>query len=210
MDILNYLENVNNLTFLGFNYWSYVVLFLFAFLEPIPIVGFFVPGMTAVIIFGFLAKLGEVSLLVVILITSLASILGDLSAYLIGSRYGFAWFLTHGERFFLSAKRLHTLRDLINNHLGKTLIFGRFNSMTRSFSAFVAGVSHAPFLRFMAFNFLGGTLWSISFVLLGYFLGHSIDILFGRMKNIGIWIFVFTIIFILFNYVLNKKAVSKE
>ena len=53
-------------------------------------------------------------------------------------------------------------------HGGKTVFFGWFIGFLRALAPFVAGSSRVPYLQFLPYNVLGGLLWSLSCIALGY------------------------------------------
>jgi membrane-associated protein len=55
---------------------------------------------------------------------------------------------------------------------GKTVVLARFVPIVRTFSAFMAGVSQMPYLRFLPFSVCGGIGWVFLMTTLGYLLGQ--------------------------------------
>ena len=93
----------------------------------------------------------------------------------------------------------------MHHHTGKTIILGRFNSLTRAFAPFVAGSSDVPMGRFLTYNIIGAISWAISFVMIGYIFGQSYEI---ASKYIGKFILAAIVISIAFVYAykfVNKK-----
>jgi len=158
---------------LGFGHFGYVIVFLVAIFESVPLVGLFIPGMLVVIAGGFMVRLGILDIGGVIVVASIGAMLGDVIGYIIGKKYGLSFFDRYGKFFFLHTERFEKIRSLMSRHTGKSLIFGRFNSFTRSFTPFVAGSSSVSFVRFLWFNIVGGILWAIVFVLAGYIFGEG-------------------------------------
>jgi len=68
--------------------WGYGIVFAATFLENSVGAGVIVPGETLVIIGGFYARLGELSLPWVAVAACVGAILGDNVGYLIGRRFG--------------------------------------------------------------------------------------------------------------------------
>ena len=149
---MHFFESLASLSFFDFSYWSYVLIFVTASLEAVPLLGFFSPGMVIVIIGGLLAKLGVLGLGEVVLFASLGATIGDLIGYYIGSRYGYSFLDKYGKYFLFRKRQYEITKHVMNNHTGKSLIIGRFNSFTRSFAPFIAGSTDTPFGRFLKFN----------------------------------------------------------
>jgi len=55
------------------------------------------------------------------------------------------------------------------------VFFGRFVAVLRAFAAFLAGVNHLPWPRFLVFNALGGIVWASLFGTGGYWLGLAFE-----------------------------------
>ena len=155
------------------NHWSYTIILLSTLLESSPIFGLLIPGQVIVIIGGLLAKLNIIDLGDVIFFSSLGAILGDLLGYLIGKKYGYDFIKDYGKYFYFKKEHYEQTKRLMNEHVGKTLIFGRFNSLTRSFAPFVAGSTDVSFMLFLIYNIIGGISWGLSYSLIGYIFGHS-------------------------------------
>lgn len=144
---------------------GYVLAFLAAFLEALPAIGLFIPGQTIVVMAGFLAYTDVVSFWAVAVLVILGAILGDCVGYWAGRRFG--------TTVIQQPAFLDEVNELLRVHPVKTLVFGRFNSITRAFAPFVAGANHVRFGRFMVANVVGGVLWGLCWTSLGYIFGAS-------------------------------------
>ncbi|MCA9460267.1 MAG: bifunctional DedA family/phosphatase PAP2 family protein, partial [Nanoarchaeota archaeon] len=198
-------EKILSLPLPVLNHWGYWIILLGAMLEAIPLVGLFAPGMLIVIIGGFFAKIGILEIGDVIFFASTGAIIGDLIGYLIGKNYGYSFLSKYGKYFFFKKEYFEKTKTLMNHHTGKTLIIGRFNSLTSAFSPFVAGTSNVPFRKFIIFNVIGGISWAISFIMIGYIFGKSYEI---ASKYIGKFIFIAIIVSIIIVYLykfINKR-----
>jgi len=180
-------------------------LFLSAMVEALPAFGSFFPGHTVVLLSGFLAQMGILRLDAVIFVASIGAIIGDLIGYIIGWKYGHDFILRYGKYFFFNREKYEKTRQLVNEHAGKTLIIGRFNTFTRAFSPFIAGISHIKFSKFIIYNIVGGMTWAASSVMIGYIFGQgfaTVSKYFGRFIIIA----VAAIILIILGYrFLNKR-----
>lgn len=187
------------------DHWGYLIIFLSAMVEALPILGTFIPGQTIVIFGGFLAWLGVLRLEAVIIVAASGAIIGDLLAYAIGRKYGHDFIAHYGKHFFLNHERFEKTKKLVEEHAGKTLVIGRFSPFTRAVAAFIAGISKVKFPRFIFFAVSGGMVWAVSAVLVGYIFGQGFNTVskyFGRFVLFAI----ITIALIIFGYrFLNKR-----
>lgn len=59
-------------------------------------------------------------------------------------------------------------------HGKKTIILARFMPIIRTFAPIVAGIGSMHYRTFVAYNLIGGFVWSVGLTTAGYFLGKSI------------------------------------
>jgi undecaprenyl-diphosphatase len=179
------------------DHWGYLIIFVSAMVEALPIFGSFFPGQTVVIFSGFLAWLGILRLDVVIVVAASGAIIGDLLAYIIGRKYGHDFIVRYGKYFFLNQERFEKTKRLVQEHAGKTLVIGRFSPFTRAVAAFIAGISKVKFSRFIFFAVSGGIVWATSSVLVGYIFGQGFATAskyFGRFIIIAIVVIILIIL----------------
>lgn len=131
------------------------------------------PGETALVASGVLASQGKLNIAAVIAVASLAAILGDNAGYWIGRKGGRQllerWPVVskHAQKVLPRAERIFA------KHGGKTVFFGRFIAILRITAAWMAGISHMPWWRFLLFNAAGGILWATAVGLVAYFAGAA-------------------------------------
>ncbi len=155
---------------------GYSVLFIVSFLEGLPIIGQFVPGHTIVIFSGFLTKIGILNIYSVLILVVFAAMLGDITGFLFGRKYGFTFLKKFGKYFFVTEAHIEKARRLITEHVGKTIVLGRFSPITRQLTPFIVGASGIHIHKFWLFDFIGVLLWTISSVLIGYIFGAGYHI----------------------------------
>lgn len=172
---MSFIDIISNFSFLGFHHWGYVAIFLAALLEATPLFGLLVPGMVIVVAGGFMAKLGILDIGDAIAIAATGAILGDLVGYALGEKYGVSFLDRYGKYFFFHKEQFEKTKRLMDHHTGKSLIIGRFNSLTRSFAPFIAGSTGTPFGKFLWFNIVGGVMWATSFIMIGFVFGQSYE-----------------------------------
>lgn len=150
--------------------WALVLLFLVIAVES---AGVPLPGETALVASGVLASQSKLNIVVVIVVASAAAIIGDNGGYWLGRKGGRRllerWTLVnkHAKKVLPRAERLFA------KHGGKTVFFGRFIAVLRITAAWMAGISHMPWWRFLAFNAAGGILWATLVGLVAYYSGEA-------------------------------------
>ena len=176
------LEQLNDLI-LRLDNWGYVIVFLIVLLECQAFLGFFMPGESIVMVAGFLAGQDVLDIRALIVVVSVAAILGDSIGYEFGRRLGRDWLRRHGEKFWLRPERLDRMDAFFTRYGGLSVLFAHFLHVGRALMPFFAGAARLPYLRFLSFNAIGCILWATIYSLLGYLFGqswHLIDRWIGR------------------------------
>jgi undecaprenyl-diphosphatase len=144
---------------------------LVACLEGIVGIGLILPGSTLVVLSGFLAFHGKADFLALIGWSSAGALLGDLTSYWMGARYGsLLW-----DRGFLSRRKdlVRKAEIFFIEHGAKSIFFGRFLGPIRGLVPFVAGASKMRPKPFLAYALVSAMLWGLSYPGLGYLGGTS-------------------------------------
>jgi membrane protein DedA with SNARE-associated domain len=164
----------------------YVIVGLVVFAEDALFFGFILPGETAAILGGVAASLGHVSVIWMSVIVVAAAIIGDTVGYEIGSRWGSR--LLHVKVLRKRERQVESARGFLARRGGPAVLLGRFIAFLRAFVPFLAGASHMHYRRFIVYNAIGGVIWGIGSVLLGYLAGNSysaIEDTFGKWAAIA-------------------------
>lgn len=171
---------------------GYPLLFLFTALEGLPLFGMLIPGHVAIVLAGFLAKIGYLNLYMVITITVAGAILGDYAGYILGKKYGMKFIDRFRPYFFISDEHIDKAMSLLGKHTGKAMIIGRFSPMTRAIMAFLVGASNIHVKKFWIYNVLGAISWITVSVLLGYAFGAGYKAVSGYFGKFILVSIVFT------------------
>ena len=156
--------------------WAYWFILLVSLCEPIPLVGSFVPGQILIMLAGVMVKRGVLDFGDVVAFATVGAVLGDLANYGAGKKYGESFLAKHGRFFFLKPDRLEKIRRVLLRYTGRTLILGRFSSVTRWAAPFLAGSMGISFVKFMVCNIVGGFGFSLALVAFGWFFGEGVEI----------------------------------
>jgi len=149
----------------------YVLVGALVFAEDAIFVGFVIPGETAALLGGVDASRGNVNVYAVAAIVVVAAIAGDTVGYEIGKHVG-----ERVLRWKPLQKRkagLDSAQDLLARRGGAAVFLGRFVAFFRAVMPALAGTSRMPYRRFLRWNALGGLVWGVGYVLLGYLAGNS-------------------------------------
>ncbi len=143
------------------------------FIETGFFVGFFLPGDSLLVTAGIFAAAGVVPLRWLLLPVMACAIVGDQLGYWIGRTAGPALYRKENS-FFFRRSHLQRAHDFYEKYGGRAVIFARFVPIIRTFCPPVAGAALMPYLRYVAFDVIGGIFWVGAMILGGYFLGRSV------------------------------------
>ncbi|PAU94063.1 DedA family protein [Aliifodinibius salipaludis] len=187
----------------------YLVFFMVAYVENIvpPI-----PGDVLVAFGGYLAAESVIGLVPILLLTTIASVIGFMSMYWIGSRWGRLiqqkkkqfWLLR-----FIPLKYINKVRSWMQRWGMGVILANRFLAGTRSVISLTAGLSHTHISGTIIYSTISSLLWNG--ILLGFgwivhenwqLIGKYLSI-YGRIILAGIAIFI---IIKLIVYYYNKRS----
>jgi membrane-associated protein len=150
---------------------AYLVIAALVFGETAVFVGFVLPGEIAAILGGVLASRGHLSLPLVIVIVVAAAIIGPFVGYEIGRRMGDRLFRARPLRRVEGG--VHRTRAVLAKRGGIAVLLGRFVAVLRALMPAAAGAAQVRYRTFSLYNALGGLIWGVGYVLLGYLAGSA-------------------------------------
>jgi len=150
--------------------WTYAILFTVIFCETGLVVTPFLPGDSLLFAVGALSATGALHPHFSFLLLASASVLGDNTNYTIGRFIGPRAF--SGQYRFLKREYLTRTQEFYDRYGKRTVIFGRFLPIIRTFAPFVAGVVQMNRFQYVPFTIIGGILWVGLFLYAGYFFGN--------------------------------------
>ncbi len=150
------------------------LLLVVIFAETGLLIGFFLPGDNLILLAGILCKaqpqLMNVNYPELVLLMTLAAVLGNASGYWFGKTAGEKLYNKNDSLIF-KKKHIELTRTYYHKYGGNTtLILARFLPVVRTFAPIIAGVIGIPFLRFMVFNIIGALAWIVGLTAAGYYL----------------------------------------
>ncbi len=157
-----------------FTRYGYWVVFFGVMLEN---AGVPVPGETILLAAGFFAAQGHFSIPAVMLIAAIGAMAGDNAGFFIGRKVGRATLERYGRYVWLKPKHLARFDGFFARYGNKTILIARFVPGLRVFAALFAGAARMRWRIFVFYNMTGAVLWSVAITLLGFFFGHSWNLL---------------------------------
>lgn len=152
---------------------GYLVLFLAALLEAVPVVGSVIPGSTIILALSALVPGGELDLVGVLLAAAAGAVLGDGTAFWVGHVQ---------QRHILNAWPMSRYPGVVAQSeafFGRfgtwAVFFGRFVPPIRAFVPITAGALGMAPARFYTVNILAVLLWAPAHVLPGVLAVSALD-----------------------------------
>lgn len=149
--------------------WGYLCLFLITFMETGLVVFPWLPGESLIFVATSLSAVSTNQIHIEILLPGffIAALLGDTVNYLIGTRLiKLPWLFKR-----LDGPNLEQARIFFQRHGIKSVIFGRFVPLIRTFVPLIAGSSGLKARRFLIGNLIGSALWVLLAGVAGYYFG---------------------------------------
>lgn len=154
----------------AYGLWTYAILFLIVFCETGLVVTPFLPGDSLLFAAGTFAGTGALDLPTLLVLLSIAAIVGDSVNYAAGRTIGPKVFRQDGR--LLNHEHLKRTQRFYEVHGAKTIVLARFLPIIRTFAPFVAGVGSMKYETFVTYNVAGGVVWVFLFLVAGYGFGN--------------------------------------
>ncbi|HJV20328.1 MAG TPA: VTT domain-containing protein [Sediminibacterium sp.] len=196
----------------------WLILFV-VFAETGLFAGFFLPGDSLLFVAGiystnianeFIPTGNEyLDLLQLMILISIAGILGNATGYWFGKKVGPAMY-EWKENLFFKKHYLVQAHDFYEKHGGGAIIVARFIPIVRTFAPIVAGIVQMDRKKFSFFNVVGCVAWVSSMLIAGHFLQKWILSQFGfdlkdHLEVIVLGIVLVTTAPVIIKLVFNKK-----
>jgi membrane protein DedA with SNARE-associated domain len=164
-----------------------------------------IEGETFLIALGIAAQKGLLDLPILIALVVVGSMVHDCFFFFIG-RFGGNRYLKNKPIF---KEKAAWILELFGRYDIWLVIGLRYAYGLRTVIPLVLGMSEISTKRFLFFDFIGGILWSCTFLVGGYFFGKSLDIFMekydGYQIQIAIGLVVFFAVIFAFGWWLRKR-----
>src|SRR5271169_6577521 len=124
---------------------------------------------------GYLASIGQFSLIGAATAGALGCNVGSTVAYYVAAKGGRTVLERWGKYILISRVELERTDQFFARYGSATVFFGRLLPVVRTFVAFPAGLARMPMLKFQIYTFLGSWPWCFALAYIGYVLGARWD-----------------------------------
>lgn len=180
------------------NYGYFGITFLIALENIIPPI----PSEIILSFSGFISKYASLNLLLIIISSTLGSIIGALILYYLAYFIGLK--LLDFKFFKICGLKCENVKKSINHFKTngkKSIFFGRFVPIIRSFISIPAGLSKMNIKLFVILTTIGSLIWNTIFIFIGYFLKDKWEIITTFFENYS---FIIFLVFICFYFIIKK------
>jgi len=186
---------------------AYLILFASAYIEntfpPIP-------GDTVTVIGAYLITTGKLSFIGVWFSTTLGSVLGFFTMYLIGSKLGKEFISSKKRAKIFGFERMEKIEVWFAKYGYGVILANRFLSGTRSVISLFAGIFKLSGLRVLLLATLSALIWNGILMYAGYMLGVNWESITGIVSQYNQIVIVLTILliggFIIYKFFIKKRV----
>ncbi|WP_347553164.1 DedA family protein (plasmid) [Pseudalkalibacillus hwajinpoensis] len=182
--------------------YGYFIIFLFLFFG---IVGIPAPEESLLFLVGLLASNEQLMLSLTLVCTFLGVYSGMVTGFYGGRFIGSPLIERYGRWIGLTKDRVQKYETVFKKHSTKTLLLGIFLPGLRQLIPYLAGIFGTSHVRFLSFTIAGSAIWTISYVLLGYWLGTTLSIDPSYVPYAGVGLLLIFILTTVWGYVKKKR-----
>ncbi len=187
--------------------WNYLLAFISALAESLPIIGTIIPGQLVMMsVGGFYGWLWLWQFLWVLSFAIVGSAISNAVWYFLWKYYGEGFFQEYGIWVGIEQTELKYLKKWVETWGLWGIILSKFHPHFRAFLPFIAGSMGFSTYKFWISNVIASTLWATTFIVVGIFFAEYYETI---IKYIW-WVFTAILITILWYFWLYKKEKLQE
>jgi membrane-associated protein len=192
-------------------YGGLTLLLIIIFAETGVFFGFFLPGDSLLFVAGLLADTEylDTNIVLLIILLVIAAVSGSTVGYLTG-RWAGGYLANKKDSIFFKKKYLDITQAFYQKHGMMAFILGRFLPVVRTFVTILAGMVKIDFPKFLLFNFLGASIWILTMVLSGHFLGRIFPGITTYLEIIVVAMILLSAIPVIITWFKNRKLLAKD
>jgi membrane protein DedA with SNARE-associated domain len=187
--------------------YTYPVLLLLVLMESL---GVPLPGEIALVTAAAYAASGHISISIVIVLAALGAIIGGMLGYWIGVKGGLPLVTRYGGYIGVRKSHIDRAHAFFERNGSKTILFGRFIAILRTWAAVVAGAAAMSFTTFVTYNTIGSIVWAIVFGLLGYYFGRDLPLLERYISRASFGVLIIGAVGIALFFLIKRRRSGSE
>ena len=159
-----------------FGIGAYLILFFIIFLETGAVILAILPGDSLLVGAGAFASTDDLNVVALLVGFYMATLLGDMLNFKIGKYLGEKY---HRSRFedrslfkFINKENFDKVHHFFTHKGRKAFLISRFIPVARTLTPFIAGFTNVNFLDISFFMFIGNAMWTVLYVMIGFFVGN--------------------------------------
>ncbi|SFN89676.1 VTT domain-containing protein [Proteiniclasticum ruminis] len=159
-----------------FGIGAYLILFFIIFLETGAVILAILPGDSLLVGAGAFASTDDLNVVALLVGFYVATLLGDMLNYKIGKYLGEKY---HRSRFedrslfkFINKENFDKVHHFFTHKGRRAFLISRFIPVARTLTPFIAGFTNVNFLDISFFMFIGNAMWTVLYVMIGFFVGN--------------------------------------
>ncbi|UNL87082.1 DedA family protein [Priestia koreensis] len=177
--------------------FGYIVILVILFCG---IVGIPAPEESFLVLLGIFVSKHQLHLTKSMLYAFGGVFLGMMVAYVIGYYVGTPFLYKYGKYIGFSKPRMQKAEKQFNKYGIWAIFFGFYIPGIRQLSPYFAGISRYPIGMYTIVSFIGGAVWTVVFILIGYYVGDKFEVMY-----IGIGIGVLVVIYLIWKSIRRSK-----
>jgi len=122
---------------------------------------------------GYLASIGKLDPVFVIIAGSIGNLVGSLAAYVIGVKLGREFILKYGKYVLLKKSHLEWTESYFKKYGDRSTFVSRLLPAIRTYISLPAGVAKMNLKKFAVYTFAGSIIWSTMLTYVGIALGEE-------------------------------------
>ncbi len=189
------------------DHFGVIAVFLFVLVENF---GLPIPGETMLVTAAVYARAtGHINIFFVALCCIVGVWSGATLSYLAGRKGGVPLM----TRLHVPERHLARAETYMTRWGPYTVVLGRYVAFLRSYIGWLAGINRMKAAPFFLWNLIGATLWTVTFTIVGYFVGDNLGRIWGFLKplgSVGIAIAVIAVAAVLALLVLRHRRAERK
>ncbi|MFW0776606.1 MAG: DedA family protein [Rickettsiales bacterium] len=152
------------------HHFGYIGIFIMTALEStfVP-----VPSEVTMVPAGYLVQQGKMNFWIVLFCSITGTLAGSLINYWIAHHYGRRFLAAYGKYMFFDNDKMAKLDKFFSTHGEVSIFTSRLIPGVRHVISFPAGLAHMDLKKFCVYTTLGGSIWMLTLLVVGYLIGDN-------------------------------------